>query len=163
MIWLWMSRTFLGKLLDVKHTFDRKKRFLWSICHTLDRVVASFDQFLDITCSCKSGNFEMMNCPRKAAHFCQGCVSYLVICLTKCQKIAARKGPCRVISTWDTRDTLRGTLGTLCVGHLGHSGISHGTLGTLPWDTTETYLRYFRVISTCNKITLECHRGVTRV
>ena len=73
------------------------------------------------------------------------------------------KGPCRVISTWDTRDTTFGTLGTLCVGHLGHSGITHGTLCTLPWDTTETYLRYFRVISTCNKITLECHRGVTRV
>ena len=74
------------------------------------------------------------------------------------------KGPCRVISTWDTRDTHFGTLGTLCVGHLGHSGISHGTLGTLPWDTTETYLRYFRVISTCNKITLVsqgCYKGVT--
>ena len=55
---------------------------------------------------------------------------------------------------WDTWDTLR---------HLGHSGITHGTLCTLPWDTTETYLRYFRVIYTCNKITLECHKGVTRV
>ena len=73
------------------------------------------------------------------------------------------KGPCRVISTWDTRDTTFGTLGTLCVGHLGHSGKTHGTLCTLPWDTTETYLRYFRVVSTCNKITLECHRSVTRV
>ena len=74
--------------------------------------------------------------------------------------IFALKGPCRVISTWDTRDT---TFGTLCVGHLGHSGITNGTLCKLPWDTNETYLRYFRVVSTCNKITLECHRGVTRV
>ena len=49
------------------------------------------------------------------------------------------------------------------MGHLGHSGITHGTLCTLPWDTAETYLRYFRVVSTCNKITLECNRGVTRV
>ena len=73
------------------------------------------------------------------------------------------KGPCRVISTWDTRDTTFGTLGTLCVGHLGHSGITHGTLCTLPWDTNETYLRYFRVVSTCYEITLECDRGVTRV
>ena len=73
------------------------------------------------------------------------------------------KGPCRVISTWDTRDTTFGTLGTLCVGHLGHSGNTHGTLCTLPWDTNETYLRYFRVVSACYEITLECHRGVTRM
>ena len=60
------------------------------------------------------------------------------------------------VNGWGTWDTdLRGIL--------GHSGITHGTLCTLPWDTTETYFRYFRVVSTCNKITLECHRGVTRV
>ena len=34
---------------------------------------------------------------------------------------------------------------------------------TLPWDTTETDLRYFWVISMCNKITLDCHRDVSRV